>query len=213
MDWSDDVAYSVHDLEDALVTGHIELSKIKNDLPQIYQVARGEYLGDLSEAEAEQALENLTSLSCWPSEFDRSHRQLALLKDLTSQLIGRFASAAERETRAHYGEGDLTRYQADLLVPRAQRAEVAMLKAMPGYYIIRAEKSQELYLKQRDLLKELVSLVLERAPNSLESFFLQEWYRATSESEKLRVVIDQIASLTDPGAYALYRELTGKSLD
>jgi dGTPase len=84
---------------------------------------------------------------------------------------------------------------------------------MPGHYIIRAEKSQELYQKQRELLKELVILVLERAPNSLESFFLQEWYRATNESEKLRVVIDQIASLTDPGAYALYRDLTGKSLD
>jgi dGTPase len=213
MDWSDDVAYSVHDLEDALVTGHIELSKIKNDLPQIFQVAKSEYLEDLSEAEAEQALANLISLSCWPVEFDRSHRQLALLKDLTSQLIGRFASAAERETRTHYGEGDLTRYTADLLVPRAQRVEVAILKAMPGYYIIRAEKSQELYQKQRELLKELVNLVFERAPNSLESFFLQEWYRATSESERLRVVIDQIASLTDPGAYVMYRELTGKSLD
>jgi dGTPase len=213
MDWSDDVAYSVHDLEDALVTGHIELSKIKSDLPKIYQVAKSEYLEDLSEAEAEQALENLTSLSCWPEEFDRSHRQLALLKDLTSQLIGRFASAAERETRSQYGDGDLTRYSADLLVPRAQRVEVAILKAMPGHYIIRAEKSQELYQKQRELLKELVILVLERAPNSLESFFLQEWYRATNESEKLRVVIDQIASLTDPGAYALYRDLTGKSLD
>jgi dGTPase len=213
MDWSDDVAYSVHDLEDALVTGHIELSKIKSDLPKIYQVAKSEYLEDLSEAEAEQALENLTSLSCWPEEFDRSHRQLALLKDLTSQLIGRFASAAERETRSQYGDGDLTRYSADLLVPRAQRVEVAILKAMPGHYIIKAEKSQELYQKQRELLKELVILVLERAPNSLESFFLQEWYRATTESEKLRVVIDQIASLTDPGAYALYRDLTGKSLD
>ena len=212
MDWSDDVAYSVHDLEDALVTGHIELSKIKPDLPNIFQVAKGEYLSDLTEAEAETALSNLMSLSCWPAEFDRSHRQLAQLKDLTSQLIGRFAVAAERETRAKHGDGDLTRYRAELVVPRAQRVEVAILKAMPGYYIIQAEKSQDLYLKQRELLKELVEVVFERAPNSLESFFLQEWFRASTNSEKLRVVIDQVASLTDPGAYALYRELTGKTV-
>ena len=83
---------------------------------------------------------------------------------------------------------------------------------MPGYYIIQAEKSQDLYLKQRELLKELVEVVFERAPNSLESFFLQEWFRASTNSEKLRVVIDQVASLTDPGAYALYRELTGKTV-
>ena len=213
MDWSDDVAYSVHDLEDALVTGHIKLENLEGDLPNLFKVAKSEYLNDLTESEAATALESLKALSCWPKEFDRSHRQLAQLKDLTSQLIGRFALSAERETRAHYGAGNLTRYEANLLVPRAQRVEVAMLKAMPGYYIILAEKSQELYAKQRTLLAELVSAVLERAPGSLESFFLQEWYRASSDSEKLRVVIDQVASLTDPGAYALHRELTGKNLE
>ena len=211
MDWSDDVAYSVHDLEDALVTGHIRLESLPGDLQSLFEVAKSEYLPDITEEEASSALESLMSLSCWPKEFDRSHRQLALLKDLTSQLIGRFATAAERETRTHYGDGDLTRYSANLLVPREQRVEVAMLKAMPGHYIIRAEKSQELYSKQRLLLGELVEAVLDRAPEALESFFLQEWYRASGEEEKLRVVIDQVASLTDPGAYALHKELTGKS--
>lgn len=211
MDWSDDVAYSVHDLEDALVTGHIQLESLRGDIESLFEVAKDEYLPDLTETEAISALESLMSLSCWPKEFDRSHRQLALLKDLTSQLIGRFATAAERETRTHYGDGDLTRYSANLLVPREQRVEVAILKAMPGHYIIRAEKSQELYTKQRLLLDELVEAVLERAPGALESFFLQEWYRASTEQEKLRVVIDQVASLTDPGAYALHNELTGKS--
>ena len=213
MDWSDDVAYSVHDLEDALVTGHIKLENLQADLANLFQVAKAEYLNDLTEEEATAALKSLQSLSCWPKEFDRSHRQLAQLKDLTSQLIGRFALSAERETRGHYGNGNLTRYEANLLVPRAQRVEVAMLKAMPGYYIILAERSQELYAKQRTLLAELVDVVLERAPGSLESFFLQEWYRANSDSEELRVVIDQVASLTDPGAYALHSELTGKNLE
>jgi dGTPase len=213
MDWSDDVAYSVHDLEDALVTGHIKLENLQADLANLFQVAKAEYLNDLTEEEATTALKSLQSLSCWPKEFDRSHRQLAQLKDLTSQLIGRFALSAERETRGHYGNGNLTRYEANLLVPRAQRVEVAMLKAMPGYYIILAERSQELYAKQRTLLAELVDVVLERAPGSLESFFLQEWYRANSDSEELRVVIDQVASLTDPGAYALHSELTGKNLE
>jgi dGTPase len=213
MDWSDDVAYSVHDLEDALVTGHIELSKLKADLSNLYRVAKAEYLSDITEEEAELALTSLTSLSCWPKSFDRSHRQLALLKDLTSQLIGRFAVAAERETRARYGSGDLTRYSADLIVPRMQRVEVAILKAMPGYYIILAEKSQDLYTKQRTLLQKLVQLLMEQAPAALESFFLQEWFAAETESERLRVVIDQVASLTDPGAYALYKDLTGTPIE
>jgi len=213
MDWSDDVAYSVHDLEDALVTGQITLSHLKGDIDHLYRTAKSEYLGDITEAECETALEALTNLSCWPKEFDRSHRHLARLKDLTSQLVGRFALAAERETRSHFGDGDLTRYHASLLVPREQRVEVAVLKSMAGYYIIKAEKSQDRYARQKVVISELVEAVLAKAPDSLESYFLQEWERASNQNEKLRVVIDQVASLTDVGAYSLHRNLTGKVVE
>jgi dGTPase len=210
MDWSDDVAYSVHDLEDALVTGQIDIAHLRRDLPQLHATAAQDYLSDMSEKEAEEAISSLMNLSCWPKEFDRSHRHLARLKDLTSQLIGRFALAAEQETREHFGDGDLTRYAANLLVPRAQRVEVALLKSMAGYYIIRAEKSQERYAKQQEVIIDLVEAVRESAPETLESFFLQEWQRASTEEEKMRVVIDQVSSLTDVGAYALHQQLLGK---
>ena len=213
MDWSDDVAYSVHDLEDALVTGQITLSHLKGDLAQLFATARSEYLSDITETECEMALEALTNLSCWPREFDRSHRHLARLKDLTSQLVGRFALAAERETRAHFGDGDLTRYSATLLVPREQRVEVALLKSMAGYYIIKAEKSQDRYARQKIVIADLVEAVLAKAPEALESYFWQEWERASNQNERLRVVIDQIASLTDVGAYNLHRALTGKTVE
>ena len=210
MDWSDDVAYCVHDLEDALVTGQVDLAHLKGDLAELHKTALSDYLVDVTESEIEQALTSLTNLSCWPNEFDRSHRHLARLKDLTSQLVGRFALAAEIETRAHFGDGDLTRYNANLLVPRAQSVEVALLKSIAGFYIIKAEKSQDRYARQKSVIADLVTAVLESAPNSLESFFLQEWQRASSREEKLRVVIDQIASLTDVGAHALHTKLTGK---
>ena len=210
MDWSDDVAYSVHDLEDALVTGQIDIAHLRRDLPQLHATAIADYLSDMTEFEAVEAIDSLMNLSCWPKDFDRSHRHLARLKDLTSQLIGRFALAAEQETREHFGDGDLTRYAANLLVPRAQRVEVALLKSMAGYYIIRAEKSQERYAKQQQVISDLVEAVRESAPETLESFFLQEWNRASTEEEKMRVVIDQVSSLTDVGAYALHQQLLGK---
>ena len=210
MDWSDDVAYSVHDLEDALVTGQIDIAHLRRDLPHLHTTAVQDYLSDMSESEAEEAIHSLMNLSCWPKDFDRSHRHLARLKDLTSQLIERFALAAEQETREHFGDGDLTRYAANLLVPRAQRVEVALLKSMAGYYIIRAEKSQERYAKQQEVIIDLVEAVRKSAPETLESFFLQEWQRASTEEEKMRVVIDQVSSLTDVGAYALHQQLLGK---
>ena len=213
MDWSDDVAYSVHDLEDALVTGQIDLADLRRDLEHLFQTARADYLSDITQEEIEKALQSLMELSCWPKQFDRSHRQLARLKDLTSQLVGRFALAAEHETRAHFGNGELTRYTANLLVPREQRVEVALLKAISGHYIIRAERSQDRYARQQAVLVDLVDAVHAGAPNTLETFFLQEWNKANTEGQRLRVVIDHIASLTDLGAYALHRELTGKVVE
>ena len=207
MDWSDDVAYSVHDLEDALVTGQVKLHDLTNDLSEIYRVALDNYMAGIELVEAEEALKNLQQLSCWPKEYDGSHRSLARLKDLASQLVGRFALAAERETRDRYGDGNLTRYNANLVVPRAQHVEVALLKSLAGFYIINSQTSVKRYDDEQSLIKELVEKVLASAPTTLESFFLQDWQRATSDAQKLRVVIDQVASLTDPGAIALHARL------
>ena len=210
MDWSDDIAYSVHDLEDSLVSGQIKLDQLNTDLPKLFQVAQNMYLADITESEAENALSNLQQLSCWPRYYDGTHRSLARLKDLASQLIGRFAQAAEVATQGEYGDWDLTRYNANLVVPRAQRVEVALLKSMAGHYVINARQSQIRYAEQQKLITELVEAILESAPDTLESFFLQDWQRAQSDQARLRVVIDQVASLTDPGAVALHARLVNK---
>ena len=210
MDWSDDVAYSVHDLEDSLVSGQVKLDQLSNDLPKLFKVAQQVYLADITQAEMEKALASLQQLSCWPRYYDGTHRSLARLKDLASQLIGRFAQAAEIATQEKYGDADLTRYNANLEVPRAQRVEVALLKSMAGHYVINADDSQIRYAGQQKLLTELVEAILETAPNSLESFFLQDWNRAENDQQRLRVVIDQVASLTDPGALSLHERLINR---
>ena len=210
MDWSDDVAYSVHDLEDSLVSGQVKLDQLSNDLPKLFTVAKQMYLADITEAEMQIALSSLQKLSCWPRYYDGTHRSLARLKDLASQLIGRFAQAAEVATQEKYGDGDLTRYSANLVVPRAQRVEVALLKSMAGHYVINADDSQIRYAEQQKLLTELVEAILESAPATLEGFFLQDWQQAQSDQQRLRVVIDQVASLTDPGAVALHNRLINR---
>ena len=210
MDWSDDIAYSVHDLEDSLVSGQIKLDQLSDDLPKLFIVAQQMYLADVTESEMQSALNSLQKLSCWPRYYDGTHRSLARLKDLASQLIGRFAQAAEVATQEKYGDGDLTRYNANLVVPRAQRVEVALLKSMAGHYVINATDSQIRYAEQQKILTQLVEAILASAPDTLESFFLQDWQRAQTDQARLRVVIDQVASLTDPGALTLHNRLVNR---
>jgi dGTPase len=208
MDWSDDCAYSVHDLEDAIFAGQITVKNFDRDFDTLYTKMVDGYGSDASKVEAEQALLRLQQLSCWPVNFDRTHRALARLKDTTSQLIGRFVLAAELETRKVHGDGPLTRYGANLEIPREQLIEVDFLKAVAGHYLISAAASQERYAKQQVVIHELVEMLFKAAPSELDPIFEDDWKRATNDSEKLRIVIDQIASLTDPGAYALHAHLS-----
>ena len=210
MDWSDDCAYSVHDLEDAIFAGQVNVKNFESDFDTLYKEMVSGYKSDATKDEAAAALLRLQGLSCWPVKFDRTHRSLARLKDSTSQLIGRFVLAAENETRRIHGDGPLTRYSANLEIPREAVIEVDFLKAVAGHYLISAAASQDRYEKQQVLIQELVEMLYQSAPAELDPIFEDDWKLASSEGERLRVVIDQIASLTDPGAYALHAHLTAQ---
>ena len=208
MDWSDDCAYSVHDLEDAIFVGQIKVENLARDFDILHSEMQSGYGSTATKEEAAGALERLQTLSCWPRYYDGSHRSLARLKDSTSQLIGRFVLAAELETRKVHGDGPLLRYSADLVIPREQQVEVDFLKATAGHYLINAAASQERYAKQQLLIKELVEMLHKHADTNLDSIFAKDWAVATNDTERMRIVIDQIASLTDPGAYALHARLS-----
>ncbi|CAB4854594.1 unannotated protein [freshwater metagenome] len=208
MDWSDDCAYSVHDLEDAIFTDQVSVKRFDTDFADLYSVMVHDYGSDATQQEAIDAHKRLSALSAWPHYFDGTHRSLARLKDSTSQLIGRFVLAAELETRKVHGDGPLSRYSANLEIPRDQVIEVDFLKAIAGHYLINAAHSQDRYAKQQIIVSELVEMLRAKAPVELDSFFLKPWNEAADETERMRVIIDQVAALTDPGAYALHARLS-----
>ena len=203
MDWSDDVAYSVHDFEDSLHSGQININHLERDLDKFFAIGKSDYLPDLTEDEIASAFARLRKLSCWPQEFDGSHQALARLKDLTSQLIGRFAQGAERATREKFGAGRLLRYEAELVVPREERVEVSLLKSFAAHYIFRAERSQERYREERAQIFTLADGLMASKGALLERPLALDWEKAESDNQRLRIVVDAIASLTDPAVSLL----------
>ena len=71
MDWSDDVAYSVHDLEDALVAERFPLAALsdKSEHQAVAKVALESYATDSNENELEAAFSRLVSLPYLLSTF------------------------------------------------------------------------------------------------------------------------------------------------
>uniref|UniRef100_A0AAU2V9M2 Deoxyguanosinetriphosphate triphosphohydrolase n=1 Tax=Streptomyces sp. NBC_00003 TaxID=2903608 RepID=A0AAU2V9M2_9ACTN len=211
MDWSDDVAYSVHDFEDGLHAGHIDQSALfsETERADIWRVAIGRYVpADTDPQELAEALERLIEQDWWPRGYDGTAVSQARLKDATSQLIGRFCLAAESATRAAFGTGHLTRYGAELVVPRATRNECAVLKAVADRYVMQRDEQERLRADQRVVLAELAEALTARAPSEgLDPQFRALYDEAGDDRTKKRVIVDQIASLTDAAARSLHSRL------
>ncbi|GGU76534.1 deoxyguanosinetriphosphate triphosphohydrolase-like protein [Streptomyces filipinensis] len=212
MDWSDDVAYSVHDVEDGLHAGHIDPNCLhaEPERQAVFEVAVGRYVpAGTDPAELSAALDRLQDEEWWPHGYDGTAVAQARLKDATSQLIGRFCLAAEGATRAAYGTGRLTRYDAELVVPREARMECAVLKAVADRYVMQRAEQERLRADQRVIVAELAEALTARAPDGLDPQFRALFDGAGDDHARKRVIVDQIASLTDVAARSLHARLTG----
>jgi len=209
MDLADDISYSVHDVEDAVVAGHLRLSEFTDETrrAELFAITRQWYLPETDDAEMDKALTRLQAAAYWPeAEFDGSRRAQAALKHMTSQLIGRFVGAAEAATREEYGWEALNRYQASLVVPESTAVEIAVLKGMATLTVMVAEDRLRLHDIQDTVITTLAEWY-DAHPRGLDPMFAADHTEAADDAARLRVIADQIASLTDHSAWTLYHRI------
>jgi dGTPase len=198
MDLADDVAYSVHDVEDGIVAGRLDLTRLDRDA--LWETVRSWYLPGIEDAALDAALADLRAVGSWPrSSYDGSRRSLAAIKNLTSDLIGRFCGSVQEATWAT-SDGPFVRYAAGLVVPEHTRLEIAVLKGIAAHYVMRADDRVALMERQRQLMAELVAALVDWGPDALERPFADDWHAAADDASRMRVVVDQVASLTDASA-------------
>ncbi|MBA2415356.1 MAG: deoxyguanosinetriphosphate triphosphohydrolase [Geodermatophilaceae bacterium] len=208
MDWADDVAYSVHDVEDGVYAGHVSLAALdsKEERAAVCDVARSVYAAGSDDLE--DVLVELLALPVLRdvAAYDGSLAGRAALKRATSELTGRFTDAAVQTTRLAVGDQPLRRYAADLVVPPRVAAECALLKAVAARYVMARRETAALQARQRELLTELVATVLDR-PEALDPLHAPRWLAAGDDAARRRVVLDQVASLTDTSAVSWHAAL------
>lgn len=211
MDWADDVAYSVHDLEDALHSGAVAPEALRDpaERREVCATTRAWYAPEAEPGELEDLFGRLVAQPLWPRHFDGSLAALAAIKGLTSSLIGHLCRSAQIATRESYGPA-AGRYSADLIVPRATRLECALLKGLTAHYVMTRDAHNANQARQRELIHDLAHLIMLGAPGTLEPALRPSFVKAASDAGRLRVVVDQIASLTDTSAVTWQRRLSGR---
>lgn len=207
MDWADDVAYCVHDVEDAIASGRVPPEALRDSQTQqvVAELAHGWYAPDLEVELLREALAGVVGSGVVPRRHTGTRADLAALKDMTSRLIGHFVHTVELATRQRYGPGVLTRYAADLVVPDRIRAQASALKAVAAHFVMLSEERRVVMDTEREVLTTLVERY--RAdPRLLDPVHREAWDLAAAHGDDpavLRVVVDQVASLSDARALAV----------
>ncbi|MDR1861978.1 MAG: deoxyguanosinetriphosphate triphosphohydrolase [Candidatus Ancillula sp.] len=213
MDLADDISYATHDVQDGLVSGGFagNTLKVLEDRGRwnyMLEVAAQWFGNEFTGIDFDSARYRLKGLGVFDLEYTGTYISAAKLSNHISTLIGRFVSSAILATK-NYAEsleldGNLTRYNADLILPTEQRDEIKLLMAFSAAFVMLPKREGREEKDEADIIERLVEHF--SVEDNLEPQFLEVARRAENSAEKLRNVVDQIASLTDFSA----RKIAGR---
>jgi dGTPase len=230
MDWADDVAYSIHDLDDFYRASVVPLDRILaggSEADRFLEwMIRKEVLKSDEVSKAQSFTQSLRTdeVADLLMPFQGTTAQYRGLRHLETRLIQRFLGLQAKDGQKHL-ELDPDGSSRLRIAPEL-RQEVGILKGLMRCYVYEAPALVAQQHGQRKLIQGLFEILFDAvdpekgAKNSaiLPKPFdeqLDEIGKTTIQgavAERVRLVMDVIASLTEQQAVGYYARLTGTSL-
>lgn len=212
MDWADDIAYSIHDLEDGIASGLLRPSTWRSDqfaeiIFESVSDAPGVWVdeGAPDEDEVKAVLADLIDeLAKYEPDIP-----LDIIREISRRYINEFVIAGELSLS---GPGD-SLYDFKLKIPREIRVKNQVLKAITIEYLLKSDITAGVFFKGHEILGRLFRALLasceaEKERNRYLLFprrmrpGLREF--ADNQSDLRRLICDYLASLTEGQVRKLY---------
>lgn len=218
MELADDIAYSVHDIEDFFREGWVPLDRLLSDrnVEERVRAAISEMLAEsIKAADVAQAFGILRYAASDPMfvPYAGLRGQRAGLRRFTSILIGRFIRSVRIEAR----DGDLV-----AVMDRNCEVETKVLKCLMRHYVFSRHVLAGQQHGHRGLVRGLFATFADAAhgrgsvargilsPSLCELMELEEQRAPDKKNEiRTRIAADAVASLGEQEAVALFRRYQG----
>lgn len=193
MDWADDIAYSIHDIDDGIRAGFITIKKIHNwmeDKSEDYTGHDAAFLEKLSRSIGHDTF----------SEF-------------LARLIGQFIHATMLVERDNPLAGKTNRYRYDIAIDPEARALCKLLKMLAVKLVFHTPQVHQLEYKGGRILRELFSVMEEEyvhKGNPKYRLLPEHYHQAMAdcdEHEQRRMLCDYLSGMTDGFVVRTYKRL------
>jgi dGTPase len=221
MDWADDIAYSIHDVDDFYRAGIIPLDQIvrvntnEGDRFRDYLGRRyfeDKALDDFTWRDISTALEDIAYLFPVIEPYRGTRDQRGELRQASSGQITRYIGAL---TLADPQDGQGRRIHIDATT----RMEVAIIKELTKYYVIYNPSLATQQSGQRKVIRTLLQTYMDEAFSASWAIFPESYRerlkaakKAKDDYELARTVVDLIASMTEAQALQMFHRMTGTAL-
>ncbi|NUS73657.1 MAG: HD domain-containing protein [Corynebacteriales bacterium] len=181
MDWADDIAYSTHDFEDAILGGILDPLLLLDPKEQQRIIEKSRQHGGLTEQQAKLALARVLNVkplakllkkcateptiaqACADGTIGTHAEVRALIGQAREHLVERFVDGAGDATRAKYRNKGIGRHDGNVEVPQEMRAQTEILKAITWIHVIDSEKENTEKERQVEQLAEIAYTLLNNA--------------------------------------------------
>ena len=217
MDWADDVAYAVHDLEDSIHTGYISYASLQDQHRGGEVIKRVICEFEDCSIDVSEVCESFVTIlrRTFPPfqglyAVNGRQRQKAYRKQLASFLINRFIKATQRVESVTIPKDQLSyRYWYRVYIPIQYRVEVTFIKKLIEICVIESPQIRTLEEKGRYVVRTLFRKFMQG--DNAKALLPEDWSERldsdSSEEAKARLVSDYIAGMTDNYAQKIYARL------